>query len=110
MTQLSVFSIRFFPIDIFANKIIEPTEDEYLYWKKMLQLYMKKAKVGPENELDVLLSQCGAKAFTIVTEAKSYAEAIQILDGKFLKKTSSIMQRHKLKTRKQKEGEPWMSL
>jgi len=78
----------------------EPTESDYLYWKKMLITYIAKAAVPNEHKLDVLFSQCGTKTFSLVEDSTSFNDAITFLDAKFLKRTSSIMQPHKLRTRK----------
>jgi hypothetical protein len=46
----------------------DPSEVEYLYWKKMLTLYITHATVEANQKLSVLMVLCGAKAFPYIED------------------------------------------
>ena len=83
----------------------EPTEEDYIYWKRMLEKYISTAKIPEDSQLDVLHVQCGPKSFPLVEECSSYSEAISLLDAKFIKRTTEIMMRYKLLSRRQQPSE-----
>lgn len=77
-----------------------PNEEDYIYCKRMLHIYI--AKVPDESKLEVVLVLCRARTYPIVEESKAYKAAIEHLDSKFIKKSSSIMMHHKLMKTKRK--------
>ncbi|XP_029652354.1 uncharacterized protein LOC115225568 [Octopus sinensis] len=83
----------------------DPREEDYIYWKRMLHIYIAKANVPGGSKLKVLLVLCRARTYPIVEESETFEVAIEHLESKFIKKGSNIMMRHKLRTRKQKENE-----
>ena len=83
----------------------EPTEEDFLYWKRMLEKYIATAKIPEASKLDVLHVLCGPKTFPLVEDCTSYSNAISLLEKKFLKRSSAIMMRYKLLTRKQQPSE-----
>lgn len=83
----------------------DPSEEDYLYWKRMLQIYITKAEVPEDSKLDVLLVLCGSKAFSLVEDCEDYETAISRMEGKYLKRSTAIMMRHKLLSRKQQSTE-----
>jgi len=83
----------------------DPSENEYKFWRKMLDVYISKAEVPNESRLEVLFVLCGVQSFGIIEDCTSFDSALQRLDNKFVKKTSAIMLRHKLRTSRQKEGQ-----
>ena len=91
----------------FYKKVLsdDPTEVDYIYWKKMLATYIVKANVPDDDQLDVLFVLCGAKAFPVVEDCDTYAAALERLDNKFQRRSTAIMNRHKLRSRKQLPSE-----
>ena len=83
----------------------DPNEEDYIYWKKMLVIYLEKANVPADSKLEVLFVLCGIKAFTIIQDSTLFNKAITILDHKFQKRSMAIMMRHKFRSLKQREGE-----
>lgn len=83
----------------------DPSEEDYNYWKKMLGIYILKTEVPAESKLDVLYVLCGSKAFPIIEGCTTFDGALQLLDNKFIKRSTSIMMRHKLQSRKQSSTE-----
>ena len=52
---------------IFKKVLVdEPKEEDFIYWEKMLSLYLDKARVLEDCKLQVLFVLCGVKAFTII--------------------------------------------
>lgn len=87
---------------IFQTKLSEtPTEKEFFYWKKMLELYIETAKIPEEQKLNVLIVQAGHSAYTSLQDVTDYDEALQILERKYVKSSSQPYYRHKLLSRKQ---------
>ena len=73
----------------------QPSEEEYIIW--WINLLRK-----PDNELlDALFSVCSPQSFQLVEECTSFESAILALDRKFAKSSSSILNRHKLRSCKQ---------
>lgn len=64
----------------------DPSEDDYLYWKRMLDIYIKKAAVPEDSKLEVLFVLCGSKNFSLIEECEDYDEAILLLESKFVKR------------------------
>lgn len=83
----------------------DPSEQDYLYWKSMLSIYITKAEVPDDDKLQVLFSLCGPAAFPIVEDCDTYDLAIARLDSRYTKTISPIMMRHKLRNRKQSPDE-----
>ena len=79
----------------------DPTEADFVYWKRMLSIYITKAQVPDDDKLEVLFVLCGAKTFPLIEECTSYDAAIAALEAKFQKQSTAIMMRHKLRARKQ---------
>ena len=65
----------------------EPTEEDFLYWKRMLEKYITAAKIPEASKLDVLHVLCGPKAFPLVEDCTSYSDAVSLLEKKFLKQS-----------------------
>jgi len=82
-----------------------PSEEEFLYWRRMLTIYIEQAKTPAESKLPVLFSVCSPKAFFLIDDASTFDEAITRLDNKFSRKGTDLMMRYKLRTRRQQEGE-----
>ena len=83
----------------------EPTEEEYLFWKRMLKVYVTKAQIPEDSQLEVLFVLCGIKSFGIVEQCLSLEEALSALDKKYIKASSAIMTRHKLLHHQQRDGQ-----
>jgi transposase InsO family protein len=81
------------------------SEDDYNYWKRMLNIYYTRADVAHDQQLDVLFVLCGANAFPTIEACATYNEAIALLDRKYLQQASPIMARYNLRSRTQKPGE-----
>ncbi|XP_065671745.1 uncharacterized protein LOC136089621 [Hydra vulgaris] len=87
-----------------------PSEEDYIYWKRMLVIYLEKAlshqQISPaDSKLEALFVLFEVKAFTLIQDSTSFDEAITILDLKFQKRSTAIMMHHKLRLLKQHEGE-----
>ena len=83
----------------------DPSEEDYVYWKRMLDIYLTKATIPVDSRLDVLFVLCGSKNFSLIEECVDYDEAISRLESKFMKRSTAIMMRHKLLSRKQSPTE-----
>ena len=82
----------------------EPTEEQYVFWRKMLDVYMNKAEVPDESKLETLYVLCGPRGFATIADCETYNDAIDLLDPKYIKRASAITMRHKLRSHKQKDG------
>ena len=83
----------------------DPTEEDYLYWRRMLDIYVKKAEIPDDSKLEVLFVLCGSKNFALIEDCDEFDDAISILESKFVKRSTAIMMRHKLLSRKQSSTE-----
>ena len=83
----------------------EPTEEDYLYWKRMLGIYTARAEVPDDDLLDVLFVLCGARTFPLVEDCATFEAAITRLDSKFIKRSTAIMMRYQLHGRRQAASE-----
>ena len=79
----------------------EPSESEYINWKKMLEKFILKAKVPVDEQLDALSSLFGHQSYPLIEDCTTYTEVIAPLDAKYAKSASAIMTRHKLRSLKQ---------
>ena len=83
----------------------EPTEEDYLYWKRMLGIFITHSEVPDEDRLDVLFVLCGARTFPLVEDCTTFEAAITLLDNKFTKRFTAIMMRYQLYSRRQSASE-----
>jgi len=105
-TEDSIKRINEVDAKVFQVKLLDnPSENDFLYWNRMLEIYFETSKVSENDKLKILLMQAGPMHFKVVSHCKTYTEAILKLQEKFIKRSSQIINRHELSTRKQKPDE-----
>lgn len=82
-----------------------PSEEEYVYWKKMMHVFIEKAKIEKHDYLSTLFLLCGAGSYSHISDCTSFEKAVEILDKRYVKTSSAIMQRYSLLKRQQRENE-----
>ena len=92
---------KLFKVELQEN----PSEDQYIFWKSMILKYLRRLNISEEDQIDIRLLSCGASTFSCLSDCCSVSEAINRLDSKFLKKSTGLLIRQKLRCRKQGENE-----
>ena len=87
--------------------------EEWTHWKKTMDNFIKRvetkaaAATPPEtvDRLELLTNFISPSIYKYITQCATYAAAITVLTGLFIKPTNVIFSRHKLSMRKQQPGE-----
>ncbi|XP_033114041.1 uncharacterized protein LOC117114483 [Anneissia japonica] len=81
---------------------------EWTHWIRTFENFLAVLTTPGEGEIDklsVLTNFVSPIIYEAISECTSYAEALEILKGLYLKPTNEIFARHRLATRKQNAGE-----
>lgn len=79
---------------------------EWCHWKTTFQNFMSSVKdVEEAQKLQLFTNYISHNVFEYVSEAKTYADAVSILDNIYIKPQNEAFARHILYTRKQQHGE-----
>lgn len=78
---------------------------EWAHWLRtfgnFLELTLSKEEATDENKLKLMVNYVSHSVYEIINEAKTYHEAVKLLNDVYVKKKNDIFSRHLLATRRQ---------
>ena len=80
------------------------------HWKKTLESFLTAISpaatpLTPQQKFDVLTNHVSPDIYSSILHLQTYADAIQLLEGIFIKARNKNYARHKLASRKQEDEE-----
>ena len=87
-------------------RLEDPTSKQYKHWKKTFENFLAKTNnTNDDDKLLLLINFVHPDIYDHVSDATTFAKAIEILDNLYIMPINVIFNRHVLKTSKQKDGE-----
>ena len=91
---------------IFQRQLQEnPSEEEFIQWQRIFRTFLSKANLSESENLEALLALVPARIFMTIECCKDLEEAMAVLNQRFVKQSSSIFFRFKLRQLKQEPSE-----
>jgi len=86
----------------------EDASNVFEHWLICLEVYLQASAAfakSDDDKLLILTRHVSHRVFLVIRDAKSYAEAVELLKSRYTRQINELLARHLLATRKQRPGE-----